>query len=270
MTTHESKLERRRFSLRDVTHQALLVLRGIWQFIRRPVSRQTFTALSEGLVRFRATAESVAFMLEDPRVAELCRERYQGCIYVPQELVKYPVGSLGHEFGKAMLEANFDPEFYRDYYGQGPYTFTTDEQYLRFRIRQLHDLVHVLTGFDMKEIPGELGMQAFNAAQTRRPFSVALVGFGLLRIVLKPSEMAETLRQISIGLAMGYAADQLLAHRFEEHWERPLSQWRRELRLIEQERFDFSVYGSRGADEPARQTDSLVSVEPGLGGASAR
>jgi ubiquinone biosynthesis protein Coq4 len=237
-----AEANRRAWSLKGFLHQIWLVLGGIYQFLRRPVSRQTFTALSEALVRFRATRDSVRFMLEDPRVAALCRERYLGCVYDPDALLLHPPGSLGHEFGKAMKAHGLDPEFYRDYYGREPYTFADDEQYLRFRIRQIHDLVHVLTGFGMTDIPGELGMQAFNAAQTRRPFSLALVGFGLLRIVLKPDELPETLRQIARGLAIGYGADQLLAHRFEERWDKPLADWRRELGLIEESQFDFRSY----------------------------
>jgi ubiquinone biosynthesis protein Coq4 len=201
-------------------------------------------------------------MLEDPRVAALCRERYLGCVYKPTELARFPEGSLGRVFGETMLKNKQDPEFYRDYYGSEPYFFTTDEQYLRFRIRQIHDLVHVLTGFDMKEIPGELGMQAFNAAQTRRPFSLALVGFGLLRIVLKPSELPETLKQIARGLAIGYAADQLLAHRFEDDWAKPLETWRRELGLIEESKFDFQSYRSQaGVDEAQRARRDLPRSE---------
>lgn len=237
-----SDMTRSTWPQKGVLHQTWLVLHGVYQFFRRPVSRQTFTALSEALVRFRATADSVRFMLEDPRVAALCRDRYVGCVYDCDALLKYPAGSLGYEFGKAMTAHGLDPEFYRDYYGSEPYAFENDEQYLRFRIRQIHDLVHVLTGFGMTDIPGELGMQAFNAAQTRRPFSLALVGFGLLRIVLKPDELPVTLRQIARGLAIGYAADQLLAHRYEERWDKPLSEWRRELGLIEESRFDFSTY----------------------------
>jgi ubiquinone biosynthesis protein Coq4 len=243
-----------RLRLSDVLQQTLLVLRGCFQFLRRPVSRQTYTALSEVLVRFRATSDSVRFMLEDPRVAALCRERYLGCVYKPDELVRYPEGSLGRAFGEAMRESKQDPEFYRDYYGAEPYFFSSDEQYLRFRIRQIHDLVHVLTGFGMSDIPGELGMQAFNAAQTRRPFSLALVGFGLLRIVLRPVELPETLRQIARGLAIGYAADQLLAHRFEQDWAKPLEAWRRELGLIEESTLDFqSMRPCGGSDEGERE-----------------
>ncbi len=255
---------RRTWSLKGIGDQIWLILGGIYQFLRRPVSRQTFTALSEALVRFRATADSVRFMLEDPRVAALCRDRYLGCVYDPDALLQYPAGSLGHEFGKAMKAHDFNPEFYRDYYGSEPYTFENDEQYLRFRIRQIHDLVHVLTGFGMTDIPGELGMQAFNAAQTRRPFSLALVGFGLLRIVLKPDELPATLRQIARGLAIGYSADQLLAHRFEEQWDKPLSVWRRELGLIEESLFDFHAYrhGAAQHDQGGEPSPATSAHDP--------
>lgn len=250
-------LPRRRVRLSGMLHQWSLYLRGAYQFVRQPVSRQTFTALSEALVRFRSNAESVRFMLQDPRVAALCRERYQGEEYKPQELIKYPPGSLGHEFGAAMIAGNFDPEFYRDYYGKGPYHFETDEQYLRFRIRQLHDLVHVLTGFDTNDVPGELGMQAFNAAQTQRPFSIALVGFGLLRIVLNARDLSLTLHQIAKGLALGYACDQLLAHRYEAAWSKPLVEWRRELGLLTEQQLDFAMYrGDAARDHDAHTPGS--------------
>ena len=156
-----------------------------------------------------------------------------------------------------MIADKLDPEFYRDYYGKEPYHFETDEQYLRFRIRQTHDLVHVLTGFDQNEIPGELGMQAFNAAQTRRPFSIALVGLGLLRMVLNPRDLPLTLHQIAKGLAMGYAADSLLAHRFEDDWSKPVEQWRKELGLTLERDFDFAAY--RRAEDEAKRSHSKTS-----------
>lgn len=221
--------------------QVGLFLRGAYHFVRHRTTRETFTALSEALVRFRSNADSVAFMLEDPRIAALCRERYRGSPYTPEELIKYAPGSLGHEFGKAMLEHDFDPEFYRDYYGKEPYVFETDEQYLRFRIRQTHDIVHVLTGFGMTEFPGELGQQAFHAAQTRRPFSIALVGFGFIRIVLQPDELPETLHQVAKGLAMGYAARSLVAERFEDDWSKTVEEWRQELGLVHEATLDFGA-----------------------------
>ncbi len=229
-----------RFTLRDVVHQTWLVVKGAYHFVRHAESRETFTALSEALVRFRANRDAVAFMLSDPRVAALCKERYVGSSYDPAELIKYPPGSLGHELAAAVIEQGYDPEFHKDYYGSEPPKFATDEEYLRFRVRQTHDIVHVLTGFGMTEFPGELGMQAFHAAQTRRPFSIALVGFGFLRIILKPADVPRTLHQIAKGLAMGHAARTLVGERFEDDWSKSVEQWRTELGLIPESRFDFS------------------------------
>lgn len=237
VATHDAA---RRLTLRDIAHQALLVVKGAYHFVRHAESRETFTALSEALVRFRANRDAIAFMLRDPRVAALCKERYVGTSYDPEELIKYPPGSLGHELAAAVIAQGYDPEFYKDYYGGGSLKFATDEEYLRFRVRQTHDIVHVLTGFNMTEFPGELGMQAFHAAQTRRPFSIALVGFGLLRIILKPAELPRTLHQIAKGLAMGHAARSLVGERFEDDWSKPVEAWRAELGLVPESSFDFS------------------------------
>jgi ubiquinone biosynthesis protein COQ4 len=230
----------------DLVDQISLTVKGLYHFILHPTSRLTFTALSEGLVRFRSNQDAVAYMLEDERVAQLCRERYVGAPYIIEELLKYPPGSLGHELAASMKAHDFDPEFYRDYYGTGPVHFRNDEEYFRFRTRQLHDLVHVLTGFGATDFPEELGMQAFLAAQARRPFSIALVGFGLLRIVLQPNELARTLQQVAKGFAMGLAAEPLLAFRFEEDWARPVEEWRRVVRLVPEDRFVFRPEGAGG------------------------
>jgi ubiquinone biosynthesis protein Coq4 len=234
--------------LRQLRH----IAKGAYAFVREPTSRSTFTALSEALVAFRSNRDAVDFMLSDPRVAALCRERYVGRPRSPAELLTYPPGSLGRELGVAMVRHGYDPDFYQEFYGSGPHVFDSDEAYLRFRVRQMHDIVHVLTGFDMTEFPGELGMQAFNAAQTRRPFSIVLVGFGLLRIVLQPDELPRTLRQIARGLAMGHAARSLLACKFEDDWSKPVAQWRRELGLVDERSFDFA----RSNDPPSSAAPS--------------
>jgi ubiquinone biosynthesis protein Coq4 len=217
-----------------ITRRLYLYAKGFYHFVRHPTSRETFTALSEALVDFRANRDAVHHMMQDPRVAALCRERYVGRAHTVEELLLYPRGSLGFELGSAMRAQNYDPHFYRDFYGSETPSFASDEAYLRFRVRQMHDIVHVLTGFDMTEFPGELGMQAFNAAQTRRPFSIALVGLGMIRIILQPDELEATLQQVAKGFAMGFAAKSLLAERFEEGFAKPLERWRRELNLVDE------------------------------------
>jgi len=224
---------------RLTAHRLTLYAKGLYHLVRHPTSRETFTALSEALVGFRANRDSVDHMMCDPAVVALCRERYVGRPYTIEDLLGYPRGSLGHELGVAMRAQGYDPHFYRDFYGSAAPSFATDEEYLRFRVRQMHDIVHVLTGFGMTEFPGELGMQAFNAAQTRRPFSIALVGLGMIRIILEPDELPRTLQQVAKGFTMGFAAKPLLAERFEDDWAKPVERWRRELNLIAEASFEL-------------------------------
>ncbi len=215
--------------------QAVLYAKGIFHLVVHPTSRETFMALSEAVVSFRSNADAVRHMLSDPDVRAACADRYVGRSYDPRELIHYPPGSLGHELAAAVMKHDYDPEFYKDFYGPSPPKFATDEEYLRFRVRQTHDIVHVLTGFGMTEFPGELGMQAFHAAQTRRPFSIALVGFGLIRIVMQPNELSRTLEQVAKGLAMGFSSKSLVGQRFEDDWEKPVEAWRQELGIVPEE-----------------------------------
>jgi len=202
--------------IRGALHQAVLYAKGIYHLVIHPTSRETFMALSEAVVRFRSNQDAVRHMLSDPDVRSACADRYIGRSYDPRELLRHPPGSLGHELARAVMKHDYDPEFYKDFYGTDPPKFSTDEEYLRFRVRQTHDIVHVITGFDMTEFPGELGMQAFHAAQTRRPFSIALVGFGLIRIVMQPNELSRTLQQVAKGFAMGFSSKSLVGQRFED------------------------------------------------------
>lgn len=251
----QTKIMRQPFTLRDSLHQAYLYARGIFHFIRDPESRATFIALSEALVRFRANQDAVDYMLRDPAVADLCRERYRGRPHSAKELIEYPPGSLGHELAAAMIAHDYDPEFYKDYYGNLPPEFRSDEEYLRFRVRQTHDILHVLTGFRMDEFPGELGMQAFIAAQTRRPFCIALVGFGLIRLVFRPDELARTLRQVGKGLVMGYRTEPFLGHRYEEDWSKPVEAWRRELGLLAECAVEIEAPTSKAPELPTTERE---------------
>ncbi|MEH2137623.1 Coq4 family protein [Nostoc sp.] len=88
---------------------------------------------------------------------------------------------------------------------------------------------HVVTGFKTDGL-GELGLKAFELAQTRRNLAVFLVGGGLLSILVKaPDVLPNLLEQIAVGYTMGSKAKPLLAQKWEEHWDKPLLEWRTEL-----------------------------------------
>ncbi|WP_448604541.1 Coq4 family protein, partial [Thermoleptolyngbya sp.] len=91
------------------------------------------------------------------------------------------------------------------------------------------DIWHLVTGFETS-VFGELGLKAFELAQTRRPMSIVLICGGLLKTLTDaPESLDGILSDLSKGYRMGVEAKPFLAQKWEEHWERPLAEWRQEL-----------------------------------------
>ena len=107
-----------------------------------------------------------------------------------------------------------------------------DTSYLLLRLRQTHDIWHVVTGFST-DVPGELGLKAFELAQTRRTMAGILMAGGFLKCLLQtPTELDVLLDRIARGYRMGTQAKSLLAQKWELAWDKPLADWRSELRLV--------------------------------------
>jgi ubiquinone biosynthesis protein COQ4 len=110
----------------------------------------------------------------------------------------------------------------------------SDLDWVLMRMRQSHDIWHVVTGIGTDRV-GEIALKAFELAQTWRPMAAVITCGGLLRYLLKdPEQMGAVLAAIGHGYQLGYRAQPLLAQRWECHWERPLSSWRQALGLPEQ------------------------------------
>ena len=67
-------------------------------------------------------------------------DRYEPAPYNLRELAGLPLGTLGHAYGTHMLENNLSPDFYESLES------TSDAAYIRNRLYQTHDIVHVLCG----------------------------------------------------------------------------------------------------------------------------
>ena len=66
-----------------------------------------------------------------------------------------------------------------------------DASYILLRLRQTHDIWHLITGFGT-DVAGELGLKAFELAQTRRPMALVLLTFGLLKALIKTPDALAT------------------------------------------------------------------------------
>lgn len=143
-----------------------------------------------------------------------------------------PEGTLGRAFAAIYDLENVEP-FETDQ------PIRNDVEYLSKRYRETHDLYHVVTGYGT-DLIGEMELQAFVRGNLRlRSPRVILpigVGIGLLRIRYlegkvdpTPFRAREWRRRIAAARRLGEQAPPLLGFWFEDHWETPLSEVRRQL-----------------------------------------
>ena len=79
---------------------------------------------------------------------------------------------------------------------------------------------------------GELGLLAFHLPQFPYPLSVGVIASSILSsMIWEPRWMPAIIEAIAQSFAMGKVAKPLVAQRWEEEWDKPLSQWRDELNI---------------------------------------
>jgi ubiquinone biosynthesis protein COQ4 len=206
----------------------LKALRALRALLRNPDdTAQVFTiisALSGGarervLRRLQATPVGRRVLAEGTALAPLLGDR--------ERLRRLPEGSLGREYLQfcerhgitaeglvaASQQGDLDPEMSRA------------ERLVRARMRDAHDLWHVVTGYQT-DLIGEASVLAFTFAQTRNP------GVGL--IVLSAffdarGDRSATRLLLIEAFLRGRSAEWLPAADWEALLERPLDQVRREL-----------------------------------------
>ena len=128
-----------------------------------------------------------------------------------------PATTLGGAYVRYLDDNGLDPDLFQPPPGLPPIP-----SWVAQRVRQTHDVWHVLTGY-APDVPGEIALQAFTYAQLRMPSAWLIAVLGTL---LKAPRSARTVYD---GFKRGEAAAFLPVIRFEDMWERDLDDVRREL-----------------------------------------
>ena len=101
---------------------------------------------------------------------------------------------------------------------------------------QIHDLLHVLTGYEATP-DGEIALQAFCLAQIRFPYFSMWMSVVTARMTyLDPDMIVPTMDAVSEGWQYGRATENLQFERWEEMLDRPLADVRREYGIRPPER----------------------------------
>jgi ubiquinone biosynthesis protein COQ4 len=166
----------------------------------------------------------------DPAIRPLVHERYWGQWPALAELVAMPAGSLGHVYGLFMASQGLS-ELSAPVLPSG---IGGDDAYLQMRIRQTHDLWHVIAGLPIT-LAGEAAANGLTTEQLRWPGSALLIAADLIHRVSAGEPHADEAEAVDVGVAIAYGlnlgatAQPLLAQRWEEGWQTPLEVWRARL-----------------------------------------
>lgn len=145
-----------------------------------------------------------------------------------------PAGSLGREIGAWFARERIGTEglaqaaaVARAQLGSAP-PEAGDEQVFLTRFMNLHDVVHVLTGYD-RDLRGEAAVLAFTLAQSRSPGMAYIV----LRVLLREGWGSETGRLIRQGFRRGLRSAWLIDQDWEALLVRPIAEVRSQLGIGE-------------------------------------
>jgi ubiquinone biosynthesis protein COQ4 len=212
------------------------------QYPSLPANASLFTRLRVGLVSIRVLmrnpAEPVYGMLfQDALDGGKLTDMARGFAHVPagrhlldqrpelcrghvdfEGLAKLPSGTLGREFAR----------FYEGNPGVEPiFTLSremSEGQYLGKRMRESHDLHHLLTGYGT-DMMGEMELQAFQFGNLGTPTSLfaVLAGWSNEQVTVPKREYV---RRIRAAYQRGKRSPEMASVLWEDHWATPLEQLR--------------------------------------------
>ncbi|MEA5516268.1 Coq4 family protein [Nodularia sp. UHCC 0506] len=209
----------------QIHFQMLLIFKSFFSMLTGEYNLESVDEMSYGLVQTPAFALAAQHLQRDPACAGLICSRYIPPVHDLDKLLTYPQNSLGYIYATTMKKKGFDPNLHADM------TDETDAKYVELRLSQTHDIWHIVTGFDTSPI-SEIGLQAFHLPQFPYPLATMLVANSLMNsTLLTPEELPKLLEAIAQGLQMGKTAKSLFAQKWEEAWDKPLTQWQVELNI---------------------------------------
>lgn len=205
--------------------QSLRLLASLATFLKNPGSLDSVFAVANSVKDSPLAEQMKRHLLIHPQFSALVKEGWRPKAIDLTELQTLPDGTLGRCYADQLISQGITPDALID-----PSPVSNDAEYITHRLRETHDIIHVLTGFGI-DGDSELGLQGFNLAQTRSPLAVMLIFGGMLAALQDDEPLAPMLRAMARGFQLGLDADLVIAHKLEEGWDRPLQDWRQELRL---------------------------------------
>jgi ubiquinone biosynthesis protein COQ4 len=167
-------------------------------------------AVARAMDRLEHDAAGQALLADQPRIDRAHVDL--------DALRRLPDGTLGREYTRFLDDNGITPDAFESL----PDVGDPRAAYVMLRLRQTHDLWHVLTGY-APDVRGEILLQAFTYAQLRAPSALIIAAFGTLRFAFKWPGQGKALRE---AFARGERTGALATFRWENHWATPVTELR--------------------------------------------
>lgn len=198
----------------------LRALRALAKIVADPEQTEVVLEFSN-LINANRREDRLDFFLEDPAGAQLYAQgrALDSTTIDLDELAALPEGTLGHAYARFMKSHGLTPDVF-----DGAPAEVRDPRaaYVIQRIRQTHDLWHVVTNAET-DPAGEVALQAFTYAQLRAPSSGILAAVGLVR---GARHSRQIIRDTVDLYRAGLRANKLAVFAWEDHWATPLAEVR--------------------------------------------
>ena len=137
-------------------------------FLKTPGSLDSVFAVADSVKDGPLGEQALRHLLSDRHFKALVDEGWRPEQIDLQDLQTLPKGSLGRCYADQLISQGITPDTLID-----PTPVTNSSEFVVHRVRETHDIVHVLTGFGL-DGDSEIGLQGFNLAQNRSPVAVIL------------------------------------------------------------------------------------------------
>lgn len=158
---------------------------------------------------------------------EMWQARFRAGAYDIEELATLPADTLGGAYGRHMKENGLRADFYDDVPARHRM------HYLRLRIRQTHDIWHVLTGLGTDEFD-EVALQAFYSGQFPNSTGAIIAVAAFLKSILRGrfDELTRHMEAFAEGYSAGKRSGSLIAVKWEEMWSEKLETLRQRFGIV--------------------------------------
>ena len=166
--------------------------------------------------------------LATPKVQELLANRPSPLWPDPEQMAAMPKGSLGWCVHRRLEKLGIS--FLVDQ-SQIPES-QSDEEFAKTRAARLHEIHHTILGLPIT-VAGEAAATAFYASTGSVPTDIGTLTSWMLRGAYAPSERRLIWDAIGFGIAVGQKVPELFSPRWEEGWEKSITDWQDELGISE-------------------------------------